>query len=71
MAFISALASLAKNEGANRVVHGIKIPHPCGNPALPPDRDKEMRRRIVLTALEALTTEVREPVVFTNPGVLM
>ena len=44
--------------GANRIVPAIAIPHPLGNPALSHEEEKELRRRIVVKALNALTTEV-------------
>jgi betaine reductase len=58
---ISALPPLALQAGANRVVQGVKIEHVCGDPALPPDADKTLRRRIVERALLALQRDVAEP----------
>jgi hypothetical protein len=52
-------------------VQGVRIPHPCGNPTLPPDRDQEMRKRVILTALKALQTPVEKSTIFTDPSVLM
>jgi len=42
----------------------VAIPHPLGNPALPLEEEKELRKKIVKKALEALTTEVRGQTVF-------
>ena len=50
--------------GANRIVPTIAIPHPLGNPALPADEEKALRRKLVEKALMALTTEVDEQTVF-------
>jgi glycine reductase complex component B subunit gamma len=47
--------------GANRVVQGVKIEHVCGDPALPPEADRALRRRIVEQALMALGTDVEQP----------
>jgi len=38
---------------------------PAGNPDLPPDREKEYRRKILLKSLYALSQDVTEPVIFT------
>jgi betaine reductase len=50
--------------GANRIVPTIAIPHPLGNPALPQEEEKEIRRKLVDKALKALSTEVEEQTVF-------
>ena len=50
--------------GANRIVPTVAIPHPLGNPALAPDEEKQLRRRLVRRALVALQTEVEGQVVF-------
>ncbi len=50
--------------GANRIVPTVAIPHPLGNPALSPQEEKALRRRLVERALEALCTDVSEQTVF-------
>ena len=50
--------------GANRIVPAIAIPHPLGNPALPENEEKALRRHIVEKALMALQTEVSEQTIF-------
>jgi len=50
--------------GANRVVQGVKIEHVCGDPALPPEADRDLRRQIVERALRALATDVEAPRLF-------
>ena len=52
--------------GANRIVPTIAIPHPLGNPALSPEDEKILRRKLVSKALLALTTEVEDQTVFEN-----
>ena len=64
MAMISALFPLAEQVGASRIVKGVRIPHPCGDPSLPPEVDSRLRRDIVETALNALQEEVVEPTLF-------
>ncbi len=44
--------------GANRIVPTIAIPHPLGNPDLPPVEEKALRRALVVKALKALGTPV-------------
>jgi glycine/betaine/sarcosine/D-proline reductase family selenoprotein B len=61
---ISALPKLAMQAGANRVVQGVKIEHVCGDPTLPPEGDRRLRRRIVETALAALQSAVTRPTLF-------
>lgn len=61
---VSALFSLALTTGAPRVVRGGRIEHVCGDPSLGPEKDREFGRRIVMTALKALQTEVTEPTLF-------
>lgn len=50
--------------GANRIVPTIAIPHPLGDPTLSVEDEKELRRRLVRTALRALETEVDGQTVF-------
>jgi glycine reductase len=52
--------------GANRIVPAAGIIHPLGNTELSADDEKALRRRIVEKALQALTTEVVRPTVFTG-----
>jgi glycine reductase len=58
------MTMLGKQIGANRIVPGTKIPHPCGDPNLPVEEDRALRRKIVERALEAVQTEVKGPTVF-------
>ena len=59
------MSMLAKQIGTNRIVTGTKIPHPCGDPDLPEEADRNLRREIVKCALKALQTEVNSPTIFT------
>ena len=65
MAFITAMSTMAKQLGVNRIVTGTKIPHPCGDPNLPAEADKALRREIVKCALATLQTDVSGPTIFT------
>ena len=64
MALVSAMFPVAQQVRATRIVKGVSIPHPCGDPSLPPELDARLRKEIVLTALKALETDVKEPTVF-------
>ncbi len=64
VALISAMYPLAQQVGASRIVKGVRIPHPCGDPSLPPELDLRLRREIVETALKALQSEVKGPSLF-------
>jgi glycine reductase len=61
VAVLSALPPLALQAGANRVVQGVKIEHVCGDPSLPPEADRALRRRLVWQALRALQADVPGP----------
>lgn len=61
---ICTVVPISLTVGANRIVPAIAIPHPLGNPALEPNEEKALRRKIVEKALRALTTEVEGQTVF-------
>jgi glycine reductase len=59
------MTMVSKQIGANRIVTGTKIPHPCGDPNLSQEADQAIRLEIVKTALESLQTDVDGPTIFT------
>ena len=61
---VCTVTPISMTVGANRIVPAIAIPHPLGNPALTLEEEKAIRRRILNTALEALSTEVSEQTIF-------
>ena len=65
VALVTAMSTMAKQLGVNRIVTGTKIPHPCGDPNLSAEADKALRREIVHCALRALQTDLSDPTVFT------
>ena len=67
VALISAMFPVAQQVHANRIVKGVSIPHPCGDPSLSKEHDARLRREIVRTALKALETEVKGPTLFSPP----
>jgi glycine reductase len=56
--FVTALPTIATMIGANRVVRGVAITSPFGDPDRSPAGERALRRRIVERALELLETEV-------------
>jgi len=64
---ICTIVPISLTVGANRIVPAVAIPHPLGKPDLPPEEEKVLRKKIVLKALNAITTPVEEQTVFTEP----
>jgi glycine reductase len=61
---VSAMYPLVEQVGASRIIKGVRIPHPCGDPNLSPEADARLRRSIVETALNTLKTDVNGPSLF-------
>ena len=57
MCQITSLAPIAKMVGSNRIVQGHGIVHVLGDAELPPQEEKELRRKIVQEALDTLAKE--------------
>ena len=57
MCQVTSVVPVAKMVGSNRVVQGQGIVHVLGNADLPPEEEKELRRKTVVQALEALKRE--------------
>lgn len=55
---ITSLIPTAKMTGANRIVQGVGILHPLGNPRVSREEEKALRRRILRAALELLTEKI-------------
>jgi betaine reductase len=70
VAYITTLTSLAEEIRANRIVAGVRIPHPVGNPTLTPDNERILRIALTRHACEVLTEAVDGPKVFQldHPG---
>ncbi len=64
VAFITTMTMVAKQLGANRVISGHKIPHPCGDPGLSSEADHALRYALVQCALGALQKDVSSPTIF-------
>ena len=64
MAYVTTLTSLAEENRANRIVAGVRIPHPVGNPQLTAENEQLLRLAVTRRALEVLTESVDGPKVF-------
>ena len=56
--FVTALPTIAQMVGANRILRGVAITHPVGDPSLGQRDEHALRVAIVRRALEMLATEV-------------
>jgi len=57
---VTSVVPVAKMVGANRIIQGNGIVHPLGAADLPPAEEKELRRRILREAFEALQKDAGE-----------
>jgi len=55
---ITALSPTAKTIGANRIVQGIAITNPLGNPRISEGEERALRKEIVESALKLLTSNM-------------
>jgi betaine reductase len=62
--FVTALPTIAQMVGANRILRGVSITHPTGDPLLAAGDERALRRRIVGRALEMLAADVDGPTVW-------
>ena len=62
---ITAIPNIPQMIGVNRVVQGQAITNPVGDPSLTKEQVKELRRRLILKALELLQKDVEGPTVVT------
>jgi glycine reductase len=61
---VCTVTPISMTVGANRIVPAIAIPHPLGDPKRTMEEEKDIRRRIVTKALNALATEVEDQTIF-------
>jgi len=66
--FVTALPTIASMVGTNRVLRGVSITHPTGDPALSVGDELELRRRMVDRALAMLSTPVESRTVWEAEG---
>jgi len=61
---IATIVPIMLTVGTNRIVPGVAIPHPVGNPKLGGENDRELRKDVLIRALRALTTDIEEQHIF-------
>lgn len=59
------MTPVAEMVGSHRIVQGNGIVHPLGSAESSPEDEHRLRRRIMEKALDALTTPVEKPTLFT------
>ena len=64
VAQIATIVPIMLTVGTNRIVPGVAIPHPVGDPLKGPEVDHAVRRKVLLKALEALQTDIQEQTIF-------
>lgn len=66
---ISAVTPAARMVGVSRILRGTAITNPYGDDSLPPEHEKDLRRRYIRRAVELLGTDVEKTTIFTLEGV--
>jgi betaine reductase len=61
---VCTVVPISLTVGANRIVPAVAIPHPLGNPNLSAKDEKELRKKLVKKALEALQEDIDGQKVF-------
>lgn len=61
---IATIVPIMLTVGANRIIPGIAIPHPVGDPSLGPEGDRAVRRSLLERAIRAIQTPVKEQTIF-------
>ncbi len=60
---ITAIPNIPQMLGVNRIVQGRAITNPVGDPALTKEQEKQLRRKLIIKALELLQKDVEGPTV--------
>ena len=63
---IATIVPIMLTVGANRIVPGVAIPHPVGDPSRGEEGDKAVRRELLERALRAIQTPIEEQTIFTS-----
>ena len=61
---IATVTPISKTIGANRIVPGVGIPHPLGDPKLSEEGQYKLRKSMVQKALDALQTPIDDQTIF-------
>jgi betaine reductase len=65
---ITALPSIAAASGANRILRGVSITTPVGDPSLTAREERDLRHRLFRRALEMLASDVAPGTVWEVAG---
>jgi len=61
---IATIVPIMLTVGANRIIPGIAIPHPVGDPSLGREGDRAVRRSLLERAIRAIQTPIKEQTIF-------
>lgn len=61
---IATIVPIMLTVGSNRIVPGVAIPHPVGDPDLGSEGDRAARKELLLRAFRAMQTEITEQTIF-------
>jgi glycine reductase len=61
---IATIVPIMLTVGTNRIVPGVAIPHPLGDPEAGPEKDLKKRRELLTRAFGAMQTEISEQTIF-------
>ena len=61
---IATIVPIMLTVGTNRIVPGVAIPHPVGDPEQGAEVDHAVRRKLLERALRAMQTEITEQTIF-------
>jgi glycine reductase complex component B subunit gamma len=61
---VCSIVPISLTVGANRIVPSVAIPHPTGDPKQDLPHEKEIRRRLLMKAIKAISTDVTEQTIF-------
>jgi len=65
-ALLTAMTSMAKVAGANRILSSGLIPHPVGDPTRSPEEEFTWRKGQVMKALNAIATPIEAAQIFAD-----
>lgn len=61
---ICAIVPIALTVGANRMVRGVAIPHPTGDPSIEKSGEVDIRKKLLTLALKGLESKIEEQTVY-------
>ncbi len=61
---ITAMPNVARNIGTPRILQGVAIKHPTGDPQRSLEGEEQLRRNLITAAVRIARTEVEGPTIF-------